>query len=41
MKNYTGLLTKKITNILNKISVNEETKILSAARYIAENYFFI
>jgi uncharacterized phosphosugar-binding protein len=39
MKNYTGLLTKKITNILNKISVNEETKILSAARYIAESYF--
>ena len=39
MKNYTGLLTKKITHILNKISVNKETKILSAARYIAESYF--
>ena len=37
MKNYTGLLTKKVTNILNKISVNEKTKILSAARYIAES----
>ena len=39
MKNYTGLLTKKVTNILNKISVNEKAKILSAARYITESYF--
>ena len=39
MKNYTGFLTKKITNILNKISVNEQTKILTAARYISESYF--